>query len=104
MAIAAGFVEGRKMAQPFRGPELTGAFEPTLLLPTRRLHRSRANRPAPARRRRVIHPSRLPRKIALLLADRFCRSSLGPLQSRDLYEHLLLLTVAHPVQARLHPF
>jgi hypothetical protein len=48
VAIGPGFDQRAQVPQPARRPELTGAFEPTLSLPTRRFHRSAAYRPSAA--------------------------------------------------------
>jgi len=65
-------------ARPVRGPKLTRAFEPALLLAASGFHGTRTNRPAPACHRLVIHPVGVRGEIVAFPLDHLARRPSPP--------------------------
>ena len=101
--IMTGFGERSEVTHPLGGPKLAGAFEPALLLPTRRFHRPRANRPAAPVPFPVVHPFCLARKIVLFAPEGFARRTRPGFESGELMEQAFFFSVAQLVPPRLHP-
>ena len=101
--MATGFVQGGQVTKTSRRPQLAASLEAALFLPAGRFDRARSNRPAPSRRRLVIHPPLLPLKTALLLPEDFSPLAPARFPARDLPEHSALLAVPELMEAWLDP-
>src|SRR5947207_1911453 len=103
MVVAAGFVECAEVAKAFLGPELATAFEATLLLPACRLDGARADGPSSFGKLLIIHPTGVRFEIVLFTPNQLAGFSATFLDSSNLAQDLVFLTVPHLVAQWFNP-
>src|SRR5467141_2311202 len=97
MVVVARLIQSAQVAQARLSPKLAWPFETALALATSRFDSTTSDRPAPISNFLVVHPSGLTRKIVLLLFHGLAPVAPRGLQSSNLLEHALLLSVSQPM-------
>lgn len=91
------------MTQACLSPKLAGALEAPLPPGTGRFDGTAADGPAAPEKLPIVHPTAVTGKIVLLPTDDFCAGSTPNRQSRQAFEHLLVLPVLQIVALLIHP-